>query len=285
MDHLLLNPNAGDGRDASFWRPHLAACGIDIGGRVITELSAIGELDSGDRVLVAGGDGTMNGVVPYCIEAGCCMAVLPSGTGNDFARGLDIPLEAADACAVLVSGRCREMDVGVVGGQPFLNVAHVGIGSKVSHEVDGGDKSAWGRFSYLRQLFKHVAQRRGFRADIQCGGQVQRGRWLEIAVANGRSFGGGHEIVGASPFDGNLNIVGVRPRSALALLGNWLGMHLLGKPPMQSVLVTLRGSDCEISHCEPQTIMADGEEAGQVPATFKVRHAALRVMVPGFDTN
>lgn len=281
MDFLFVNPNAGEGKDAKFWRRHLAAAGIDVDQREINDPAELDRLTSEDRLLVAGGDVTVTRLVPGCIAVGCTVGVLPSGTGNDFARGLGVPLEPDDACRLLVTGCTKAVDVGVVGEQCFLNVAHVGIGSEVSRQVDDTDKRSWGRFSYLRHLLRQVQDRRGFKASLQCGDRRHDGRWLEIAVANGRSFGGGHEIVGATPFDGRLDVLGVRPRSLTELLVNWLRMRLLRKRPPAHVVVSMRGSGVTVSGCKPGVITADGEQVGHVPACFDIRPGALRVVVPG----
>ena len=280
MDYLFANPQAGAGHDANFWREHLAAKGIDVGKRVITDPHGLGDLIADDRLLVAGGDGTMTLMAPRCVEVGCVMGVLPSGTGNDFARGLGIPLEPEDAVRLISTGEPCKVDIGVAGDKPFLNVAHIGLGSEISREVDDEDKHAWGRFSYLRRLFEQAWQHRGFSARIDCAGDVRHGRWLEIAIANGRSFGGGHEIVNATPFDGKLDVVAVRPRSLLQLLVNWLRMNLFRHSPADHVIVTMRGAECEISRCKRLVIMADGEEGGRVPERFHTRPAILRVIVP-----
>lgn len=280
MDYLFANPIAGEGHDAGFWQERLRTAGIDVEGRVVTDLAQLDALTPEDRLLVAGGDGTMSLVAPRCVEIGCAMGVLPSGTGNDFARGLGIPLEPDDASEVLRSGATAAVDVGVVGDTPFLNVAHIGLGSEISRQVNGADKSSWGRFSYLRRLLEQIQQRRGFRARIRCGDEVRRGRWLEIAIANGRSFGGGHEIVDATPFDGKLDVVAIRPRSIPHLLFNWLRMTLLRQTPADHVVVTMRGTECEVTRCKHLVIMADGEERGSVPQRFHARRGVLRVVGP-----
>lgn len=137
------------------------------------------------------------------------------------------------------SPRNVDVDVGRVGKRHFLNVAHIGLGSEISRSVDSSDKHWWGRFSYLRKLFDSFRQRRGFRAHLRCDGETLRGRWLSIAIANGRSFGGGHRIVGATPFDGMIDVIAVRPRSIWQLMLNWLRFRVLLGQPAPQVVITL----------------------------------------------
>jgi YegS/Rv2252/BmrU family lipid kinase len=208
------------------------------------------------------------------------LGVLPAGTGNDFARGLGIPLEPKQACRTIANGVVRKTDVGRIGEHAFLNVAHVGLGSEISREVSPSDKRWWGRLSYLRRVMDRLKSHRGFKATIKCGDIEKRDRWLEIAVANGSSFGGGHTLAYATPYDGKLDVIAVRPRSAGQLMLAWIKVHILNTTPAEAGMLRLRGDRCEITNCRAQPVSADGEPAGQVPKTFTVLPGALRVIVP-----
>src|ERR671926_181555 len=80
-----------------------------------------------DLVMLGGGDGTMNAAASALVEIGRPLAVLPLGTGNDLARTLGIPLDPLAAAEVAAAGRTRRIDLGLVNGRPFFNVACVGL--------------------------------------------------------------------------------------------------------------------------------------------------------------
>lgn len=277
MNYLVVNPAAGDGKDASFWTSRLAAQGLQVS---LAEIADMPRVCKGDRVIAAGGDGTVNGLATWCVEHDCDLGILPAGTGNDFARGLGIPLEPERACRNIANGVARKVDIGRVGRRVFVNVAHLGIGSEIADDVAASDKRAWGRFSYLRKLIERLERRRGFQATIRCGDVSRSGRWLEIAVANGCSFGGGQRVFDASPFDGQLDVIGIRPRSPLRLLLVWVRAHLLGAMPSDAAVMRVRSTDCEILDCTPRPVMADGELVGYAPETFATDSQALRVILP-----
>jgi diacylglycerol kinase family enzyme len=98
-------------------------------------------------------------------------------------------------------------------------------------------------------------------------------------IANGSSFGGGHRVFEASPFDGRLNVVAVRPRPLYQLFVLWLRAWLRRSTPRHEAIVLRRGTTCEID-CQRRRATADGDPVGMVPGRFSVVPGALRVMVP-----
>ena len=134
MDWLLTNDRSGTSRGRQEWLKRLAAAGLAEAPRPLDDLGQIARLSADDRVIVAGGDGTVNLVARDCARSGCRLGVLPAGTGNDLARGLDIPLDPDAACETIVRGVARTLDLAAVNDRHFLNVAHVGFGC---HPTDG----------------------------------------------------------------------------------------------------------------------------------------------------
>lgn len=280
MDYLFVNQSAGSARDADYWLTQLKAVGLNPTVCVDDDLDEKVELTEADRFLVAGGDGTVNRYAGLCREKGCTLGVLPAGTGNDFARGLDIPLEPDRACEVIAGGLVRQVDIAFADEHRFLNVAHIGLGSEISRSAQDETKRWWGRFSYIKTLLAKIEQRRGFKALIECDGTRRRGRWLSIAIANGRSFGGGHEVFEASPDDGELNVIAVRPYPLWQLIKVWSKAQIQGATPNDRAIVKMSGRKIEVRSRSPKQISADGEPAGSIPVSFDVEHRALRVLVP-----
>ncbi len=280
MDYLLINPSAGSSQDADFWSQQLEAHGVRPKVCDSGDYEALPELKEHDRLLVAGGDGTVSRYAAWCADRGCILGILPGGTGNDFARGLEIPLEAEAACATIANGIVREVDIAWVDDRRFLNVAHIGLGSEISMQAQQQTKQWWGRFSYAKTLLAKIERRRGFKAIIECDGQRRRGRWLEIAVANGRSFGGGHEVFEAAVDDGELNVIAIRPRSLWHLFKVWTIAQLRGATPDDRAIVKMRGANIKVTGGSAKTVSADGEHVGSVPVRFNVEHRALRVITP-----
>ena len=82
-----------------------------------------------NRIAIGGGDGTISEALPQLLRLGKPVGVLPLGTANDFARTLELPSDPVQALQTAVSGRERKIDVGLVNGYPYVNVASVGAAS------------------------------------------------------------------------------------------------------------------------------------------------------------
>ncbi|MBK1885202.1 diacylglycerol/lipid kinase family protein [Marinobacter sp. DY40_1A1] len=282
MTHwLVANPGAGNGQKGrEFWRERLASAGIT--GPECCDLqdkSWTAQVQPGDIVMVAGGDGSVNAVAQICLEHKAVLAVLPSGTANDFARNLALPEDPAAVCELVQRGVTQKVDVAEFGDGIFLNVAHIGLGTVAAREAEGAAKKFFGRFSYGVALLKQVSAKRGFHAEISCDKAFVRGRWLSIAVSSGAFFGGGNEIPQATADDGLLDIIAVKPRPLLQLLLTFLLVRLSGKSPDRtSTVVHLKGKRCDIYTSKPKIVTVDGDEAGKTPLHVVCRKHCLRVI-------
>jgi len=277
---LVFNPVAGNARGAEFWLDRLHEQGIDAEPRETNEDGSLPDLSGIDQVIVAGGDGTVRLHAAACITTGCTLGVLPSGTGNDFARGLSIPLDPSEACSNLQAGRTQQVDIGKIDDQIFLNVAHIGFATEVTRDVQNGRKAWWGRFAYLRTVLERLRDLRGFKAIIRDDHGTHAGRWLQITVANGRSFGGGQEFFDATPFDGKLDLLAIKPRPLHRLIFVWVLARLQREAPENPALIRLRSANFEISSPSPKPVTADGETLARLPVRFSIEPGALRVIAP-----
>ena len=83
--------------------------------------------DQAERIVVCGGDGTIAPAAALAAEHGIPLAVVATGTANDFARAYELPEDPADAVALALAGRVRRVDLGRMDGRPFVNVASAGL--------------------------------------------------------------------------------------------------------------------------------------------------------------
>lgn len=284
MTHwLVANPKAGSGeRGREFWLDALASAGIqnpeccDFADSAWTE-----RVKADDLVMVAGGDGSVNMGARLCLKTEATLAVLPSGTANDFARNLGLPEEPEKLCELIAGGTSQWVDVAEFGEQLFLNVAHVGLGTLPVRESEGAEKKLFGRFSYGIELLRRLNAKRGFKAEIRCDKSFVKGRWLSIAVASGAFFGGGNEIPEASANDGQLDVIAVRPRPLLQLLLTFLLVRLMRQSPRRtSTIVHLKGVRCSVETGKSKTVTADGDVVGKTPLNVVCRPQVLRVIGP-----
>lgn len=278
---LVANPEAGDGqKDREFWLEKLASAGIT-GPECcdFREQDWKAQVQPDDVVMVAGGDGSVNAGARLCLERNATLAVLPSGTANDFARNLALPEDSVALCELVHRGRTQMVDVAEFGEGIFLNVAHVGLGTLPARESQGSAKKLFGRFSYAVELLRKVNAKRGFHAEIKCDQAFVKGRWLSIAVSSGAFFGGGNEIPQATADDGLLDVIAVKPRPVVQLLLTFLMVRFSGKSPRRtSTVVHLKCRRCDILTHKPKTVTLDGDEAGKTPLHVVCRKHCLRVI-------
>lgn len=232
-----------------------------------------------DRVILGGGDGTLNAAAGALVETSLPLGILPLGTANDLARTLQIPASLPEACAIIAAGRLQVIDVGCVNDKYFFNVANIGLGVNVTRRLSRESKARWGWLSYTRGVFGAIKDNRSFSAHITCDGEIIRVRSIQIAVGNGRYYGGGMTVAeGAAIDDHMLDLYSVEPQSLWKLIalapalrtgqaGNRRGVHCL------------RGRDIVIRTSRSKSVCTDGEFTTRTPAQFRVAPRALSVYV------
>ncbi len=161
------------------------------------------------HILVAGGDGTLNEVLNGVAAAGALdetvLGLIPMGTGNDLAGMLDLPTDPADAAAIVVAGRERRIDIGLVNGRVFVNASAGGFLAEVSDAVTPGLKSIAGRLSYLIAGAGVLSDFEPPVAEMTLDGELLHARRYQLfVVANGRTIGGGHHVAPRARLDDGL---------------------------------------------------------------------------------
>ncbi|HZB62641.1 MAG TPA: lipid kinase [Microvirga sp.] len=233
-----------------------------------------------DCAIVGGGDGTLNAAAFGVIEAGLPLGILPLGTANDLARTLDIPSDLDGAAKVIAEGRTRNIDLGIVNGQPFFNVASIGLSAELAQQLTTEIKRRFGRLGYGLVAMKVLVQARPFRATIVSESETARVRTLQIAVGNGRFYGGGNAVEkDAAIDDQNLDLYSLELERAwkLALMAR---SFRYGEHGAWSEVRAIRAKEFDIRTRRPRPVNADGEIVTQTPAHFSIRPRAVRVFAP-----
>jgi len=233
-----------------------------------------------DRVIIGGGDGTMNCAAPALLEADLPLGILPMGTANDLARTLEIPTDLAKACEVIGAGRLLRIDLGRVNGRYFFNAASIGLGAQVTRRLSREIKSRWGALGYARTVYDAAKTARSFSAAITCDGATHHVHSMQIAVGNGRFYGGGMNIsVDAAIDDERLDLYSLKPLTLWQLIRLAPALRAGHHRDLQSVLV-LHGREIEVRTHRSKSVTTDGELTTRTPARFEVVPKALSVYVP-----
>ncbi len=283
--HLLINRHSRHGlTDISAHVEYLRGRGLAVTVTTCDRPDEIGDRiragrEGCDLVILAGGDGTMNAAAEALIDTGLPLGILPMGTGNDLARTLALPLDLRAACDVLIDGRLHAIDVGRVNGKLFFNVASMGLSVEVARRLTPAYKRRWGIFAYALASWQAIRNIRPFRAEIRCDGRTVRLKSVQIAVGNGRHYGGGMTVdEDATIDDGRLHLYSLKPLQLwhyLLMLPALRAGRQRGRPGV----LTLSGARIDIATRRRKPINTDGELTTYTPAQFDVLPAALSVMV------
>jgi diacylglycerol kinase (ATP) len=234
-----------------------------------------------DRIVICGGDGTISSCLPHLVAAGTPFAVIPGGTANDFARTISLPADLIQAAEVALNGAPRRIDVGRVNGRYFINVASVGVATRVTDAQTKTLKKMWRALSYVVSLRQAVRGMKPFTATIEIdGSQSWRGRVYQISVGNGRFHGGGMTVSETAALDDDtLHLYFILPGTLWQLLWGLLNLRL-GRPTAAEVLGLREGRRIAIETRREMPINADGEIVTHTPAVFTVDPDALTVLTP-----
>lgn len=282
---LLVNPRARQGTAVEAAVARLTAGGIAVrpetfsaGTEAADDIARLAT--DADLVVIAGGDGTLSRSAGALLKTGLPLGILPTGTANDLARTLEIPTNLVAAADVIVAGRRRRIDVGSVNDCTFFNVATIGLGVDLAHTLDADLKRRWGRLSYAIAAAKVMMRARPFRAWIRENGMETKVRTLQVAVGNGRFYGGGTVVEeNAAIDDGHLDLYSLEFESVVKLALMMRAFRTGGHGAWDDVR-SLKGLKFEIRTRKPRKVNADGELVTETPALFKIHPAALEVFTP-----
>jgi diacylglycerol kinase (ATP) len=222
-------------------------------------------------------------------RAGVELAVIPRGTGWDFARSLSLPHAADRAIEVALHAHARTIDLGRVTYRSwngadtqawFANVASVGMSGAIAQRANDTSKALGGKVSYVWATFAVFARWSNGEVTVTVDGERRQARMHDVVVANGPYFGGGMKICpDADPADGTFDVLLIGDLTKrdllLTLPKTFRGKHL---PHPKAEL--LRGTRVTVEATEPLPLQLDGEQPGTSPVSFELVPRALRVRAP-----
>ncbi len=247
----------------------------------------IGDCDDLDRVIAqaigagievvyaVGGDGTVHEVAKRLIGTPLALGVVPTGSGNGFARHIGLPIDIGGALRSCRAQRIVTIDTATVNGVPFIGTMGIGFDAWVAHHFASSGKR--GLRTYVALAARGFLRFRSEEYELTVDGTSQTRRAFLIAVANASQYGNNARIAPvASLQDGLLDIVVVERLSALMVprlftgtLHRARGVHMM------------RGKRVEIRRSAAGPAQVDGEPV-MLPAvlTIEIVPRSLRVLVP-----
>jgi YegS/Rv2252/BmrU family lipid kinase len=240
--------------------------------------------DDHDLLVVGGGDGSVGHAAGLVAGTDVTLGILPLGTANDFARTLQLPTELEAACHTVASGKVVDIDLGRVDGLPYVNVASVGLSVGVTESLTPRLKRRLGPLAYPAALVRAYRRHTPFNARLEfLGGEreaLELDDLLQVAVGNGRHYGGGNAVSPTAGIDDHiLDVYAIergrlRDHVSIARLfkdGSFVDHERVHHVTTQRVLLVT----------EPRLpVNLDGEISAMTPSVFEIQRNAVHVVVP-----
>jgi len=254
-----------------------------------------------DFLVAVGGDGTLNEVVNGFLGSGgrdkhtTKLAVLPFGTGNDFARGIGMGRSVDQLYHIISKNQPILIDAGSLtftreDGSGYLryfdNISDLGIGAQVVAHVNGvhlRKKILGGTLTFfISVLFTFLTYRHKKIRVVWDGGESFEGPVLGLVVANGKYFGSGFGIApDARLDDGKLELVILAKVSIMDYIRNFSRLRNAQRVIHPEVNYSQATHITVMPNGHKVVIEADGEIEGHAPLEFRCLPSALPFLIPG----
>lgn len=231
-------------------------------------------------VIAGGGDGTFSAITELFVGGETTLGVLPLGTGNAFARDLGIPADVAEACRIVTQGKIARVDVGTIADQYFVNVATVGLTTRIAQNLTNPMKKQYGRFVYAIALYRAMQKIKPFVVKIKTENGEREFETLQVVIGNGRYHAGPFLLSpDASITEGRLTLYALKAstKSSFLKLALRLPSGTQGDLPDVHSEETRGG---RIETFPPVPVTVDGEVCPLTPFDFGVAPKSVRVIVP-----
>lgn len=307
---VIVNPKSAAGSTESRWAQTAADLRAHFGAFQVVftkkpgagiELARSAAENKRKFIIACGGDGTINEVANGILQSGerTELGILPSGTGGDFRRTLNISNQPREAAKSLRDGATKLIDVGKVTflnhenervSRYFLNVSSFGLSAAINERVKAQNAFGWLPFDAVRgkAKFAFSTLQEVFESDttvvrVKIDDQAEKSlNTINFCVANARFFGGGMKIApDAKLDDGFFDVINIGDIKTAKILLNAYKLYNGSHLALEEVK-SMRARRIEVSSAINQSIFieTDGELPGKLPAVYEIVPQALKIRVP-----
>jgi diacylglycerol kinase (ATP) len=292
VQHLkvIYNPTAGRGRARRHVREveeylrsrgARADCEPSTGPDDLVRIAAESSRAGYDRVVVCGGDGTLNLALREFDLSKGTLALIPTGSGDDFARVVGIPRrKIRAACDVVLDGMVREVDVALANNLRYLGVAGLGFDSEVAEFANRNVKFLRGSAVYLYAILRVLPRFTPRPVRIRSENGSRDARIMFAAIGNTRQYGGGIRITPDAIIDDGLLDLCIVHETTRAELLKTLPKAYTGAHVKSPFVEMGRGREFHFEGEQPMAVYADGEPLTRTPVSFGVANERLKICVP-----
>jgi diacylglycerol kinase (ATP) len=286
---IIYNPAAGRGRARrnvreveEYLRSRGARvdCEPSTGPADLVRIAAESSRGGYDRVVVCGGDGTVNlAIREFDLERGT-LAIIPTGSGDDFAKVMGIPRNIRRACDVALGDSIRAVDVALANGIRYLGVAGLGFDSEVADFANRNVRFLRGSAVYLYAIFRVLPRFTPRPVEIRTESGTRQVSIMFAAIGNTRQYGGGIRITPDALVDDGLLDLCIVHRTTRGELLKTLPKAYTGAHVKSAFVEMSRGREFHFASETAMAVYADGEPLTRTPVSFGLAAGKLRVLAP-----
>lgn len=286
---VIYNPKAGRGKARRWVREveeHLRGRGARVDCEPSTSpvdlvrIAAESSRSNYDRVVVCGGDGTLNLAVREFDLANGTLALIPTGSGDDFARVTGLPRNVRAACDNVLDGKIGTFDVALANGIRYLGVAGLGFDSEVADFANNHVRFLRGPAVYLYAIIRVLPKFTPRPVRIRTENTTRDEEIMFAAVGNTRQYGGGIRITPDAVIDDGLLDLCIVHKTTRAELLKTLPKAYTGAHVKSAFVEMGRGREFHFDSDVPMAVYADGEPLTKTPVSFGLAAEKLRFVVP-----
>ncbi|MDT8859647.1 diacylglycerol kinase family lipid kinase [Alkalihalobacillus sp. MEB130] len=291
MYYFLVNRTSGKGRSVKIWneieeilKEKKVSYQVIITETKEEGLAFLHDLIHSDKnisgIVALGGDGTIHEIMNQLIGTTVPFSVIPTGSGNDYARARGISKDYVKEIEKLLQNDQKKIDLLEIGDRHCMTVVGIGFDAKVADEANRMKWKKWfGGLAYILTIFKVLLTYKpsSVKLTINHEERLFEKVWL-IAIANHAYYGGGIKICpNASSDDGKLDLCIIHS------LPKWRLLFILanvfeGKHVSMNGVDYLQVESIQVDSDEPLFVTADGEMMGQTPTSISVKKSAFHVI-------
>lgn len=246
-----------------------------------TEISKKHANEKDNIIYAIGGDGTVNEVLNGLIGSVATFGIIPSGTGNDFVRTMDLE-NFTDILDRTLMGNIRTVDIGKANDRFFLNIASVGFDAEVGNEASIFKKNKFlpSKIAYILSIIKTIFKFKPLILNINIDGKTFSKEAMLVTASNGKYYGGGIPITPMASIEDGLFDVCIIDKVSIFKLFRVFPDILNGKLNKHKEVSFYSGREVSVTSNELFSINIDGEIIRDYSCRFNVIPNTINLVFP-----
>ncbi|UCC81092.1 MAG: diacylglycerol kinase family lipid kinase [Candidatus Zixiibacteriota bacterium] len=241
-------------------------------------------LERFERIIVVGGDGTINEVGSALLGSNITLGIVPGGNGNDFFKMIGTNGSLDHAFHTAFFGKPWAVDVGTINNKPFFNSVGVGFDAEVAEIVDKNENVS-GILAYLLAVFKALRNLKPKKVEIDLDGTVLSKEITLICIGNGRSSGGGFYLTPSALIDDGFFDICVIGALSKGRIFRYLPRTLNGSHIRLDGISIYRSRKISIRSRSSLPVHIDGEPLDPSPRQLDFRFNKEKILVASGNKN